>query len=204
MEVNIESIVKRWSSLERPLFKGKLIDKNGCKCAQGDVLFCVGFTDKELKKMDQSRADKETAKALEISVTHSILLRKINDSIDGAPQIVLSNPKQILGGKADILLAFWFYLNNLSTSARNAAWEDTQEAAWEATWEATRKAAGEAASVAAFESTVEAPLKVAWEAAWASNEIQGMDILESKGHMPYFLAFFGFKTWDDVRKLTEK
>ena len=26
MEVTIESIVERWSGLERPLFKGKLID----------------------------------------------------------------------------------------------------------------------------------------------------------------------------------
>jgi hypothetical protein len=28
-----------------------------------------------------------------------------------------------------------------------------------------------------------------------------MDLLERDGRKPYFLAFFGFETWDDVRAL---
>ena len=37
--------------------------------------------------------------------------------------------------------------------------------------------------------------------AGASWEIQGMDKLEADGREPYFLAFFGLKTWADVRAL---
>lgn len=41
------AMVSRWSGLDRPLFKGKLIDDDGCKCAQGDVLFCAGYSEQE-------------------------------------------------------------------------------------------------------------------------------------------------------------
>lgn len=57
MEVTIESMVNRWSGLERPLFRGKLIDKDGCKCAQGDVLACAGYTDEQLRNLEQLKAD---------------------------------------------------------------------------------------------------------------------------------------------------
>ena len=180
--VTIESIVERWTGLERPLFKGKLIDADGCKCAQGDALFCAGYTDAELRSMDQRKADKETARILGISITHSVLLRSVNDEQGGCPQLVLSNPEQIIGGKAPLLIAFWFHLDNMSA----AAWD----AAGAAAWDAARAAAGAAAGAAAR------------AAAWASSEIQGMDILEKDGRKPYFLAFFGFDTWDKVRALS--
>jgi hypothetical protein len=172
--IAIETIVSRWSGLERPLFKGKLIDSDGCKCAQGDVLSCVGFSDEQLYKMEQRDADIETAKALGISVTHSVLLRSVNDKVDGAPQIVLTNPEQVLGDKAPYLLAFWLYLDQMSVAARAAA----GAAAW-AAWDA------------------------AGAAARSSSEIQGMDKLEADGMQPYFLAFFGLKTWDAVRNLVK-
>lgn len=169
MQVTIESIVERWNSLDRPLFKEKLISPDGCKCAQGDVLSCAGYSDKELRTMTQEKADEEVAKILGISRTHAILLRQINDSEDGCPQLVLSNPTQILGDKSHYILAFWMLLDNLSAAASAVA--------------------------------SDAALAAALAAASASNEIQGMDILESYGKQPYFLAFFGLKTWDDVRGL---
>lgn len=72
-QVSIESMVERWTGLERPLFRGKLIDAEGCKCAQGDVLFCAGYTDEQLRAMAQSKADVETARILGISQTHAVL-----------------------------------------------------------------------------------------------------------------------------------
>ncbi|CAN5950557.1 unnamed protein product [Sphagnum jensenii] len=205
MEITIESIVKRWSGLERPLFKGKLIDQDGCKCAQGDVLFCAGFTDRELRKMGQSKADIETARVLGISRTHAVLLRQVNDSVGGAPQLVLSDPKQVLGDKAPLLLAFWLHLDQMTSAARGdaaraaaraardaAAWDARDAAAWDAAWDDVRDAAGAAADAAAG---------AAGDAAWASSEIQGMERLERNGKQPYFLAFFGFKTWDQVSAL---
>jgi hypothetical protein len=211
MKVTIENMVSRWSGLERPLFKGKLIDSDGCKCAQGDVLFCAGYTDKQLRAMEQSKADAETARILSISRTHAVLLRQVNDRQGGCPQLVLSNPEQVLGDKAPILLAFWLYLDLMPDAARGAAWDAAWDAAWVAAWDAAWVAAGVAAWVAAGVA--------AWVAAWvaagvaagdaagdaalnASSEIQGMDQLEKKGRQPFFLALFGLDTWDKVRALT--
>jgi hypothetical protein len=95
--VTIEKMVERWSGLERPLFKGKLIDPDGCKCAQGDVLSCAGWTDEQLRSLVQENADREVAKILGISKTHSVWLRVVNDSVGGAPQVVLSNPEELVG-----------------------------------------------------------------------------------------------------------
>ena len=176
MSVSIETMVERWSGLSRPLFKGKLIDDYGCKCAQGDVLACAGFTDAQLRTMAQTKADAEVARILGISQTHAVLLRNVNDTVGGAPQLVLSDPVQILGDKAPLLLAFWLHLDKMTA----AAWDAAGDAARSAAWDAARSAAR------------------------ASSEIQGMDKLEKDGRKPYFLAFFGFKTWDDVRALVQE
>jgi hypothetical protein len=199
--VTIDTMLERWSGLERPLFKGKLIDAEGCKCAQGDVLFCAGFTDAQLRNMEQSEADKETAKILGISRTHAVLLRYVNDKSSGCPQLVLSNPEQIIGDKSPILLAFWLYLDSMSKAA---SWDAGWSAARDATWEAIGKAAVESAGEAAVDAVWSAAI---WEsallAAWASTEILGMDKLEADGREPYLLAFFGLKTWDEVRVLAK-
>jgi hypothetical protein len=203
--VTIDTMLERWSGLERPLFKGKLIDAEGCKCAQGDVLFCAGFTDAQLRNMEQSEADKETAKILGISRTHAVLLRYVNDKSSGCPQLVLSNPEQIIGDKAPILLAFWLYLDSMSKAASwDAGWEATLEDALEAIRKAAVESAGEAAQDTAWSAAAwEAARYAAWVTPWASTEIQGMDKLEADGREPYFLAFFGFKTWDIVRALAK-
>lgn len=199
-KVEISDIVTRWQGRERPLFKGCLIDDDGCKCAQGDVLSFAGYTDKELRKMAQHSADKITAKLLGISITHAVLLRRVNDSVGGAPQLVLTNPEEVIGNKAPMLLGFWHFLDNLTPAARGAAWGAARGAAWGAAWGAACVAAWEAACVAAWEAEWEAE----WEAATnASSEIQGMDILEAQGRQPYFLAFFGLTTWETVRNLAK-
>jgi hypothetical protein len=207
MKVSIETMATRWQSLERPLFKGSLIDADGCKCAQGDVLFCGGYTDEQLRSMSQSKADSETAKLLGISRTHAVLLRDINDSVDGSPQDVLTDPERVLGEKATILLAFWLHLDNMSGAAWSAAWSAARDADGDAAWSTAGRAAGCAARGAAGDAT----RGVDWGAAGgaarraagrATYEIQGMDILERDGKYPYFLAFFGFDTWEKVRALT--
>lgn len=199
MDVTIANIVERWSGLERPLFKGKLIDKDGCKCAQGDVLSCAGYSDADLRSMEQSKADKETARILGISRTHAVLLRQVNDSQGGCPQLVLSHPEGIIGNKAPILLAFWLHLDSMDSAARDAASPASLDAA---SWDAARAASWDAASPTARAAARAAAWDAAsWDAARASNEIQGMDILEKDGNKPYFLAFFGFDTWDKVRAL---
>jgi hypothetical protein len=210
MGVTIANIVERWSGLERPLFKGQLIDAEGCKCAQGDVLSCAGWTDQQLRELTQGTADVEVAKVLGISRAHAILLRHVNDKVGGAPQLVLSHPEQILGEKAPLLLAFWLYMDAMPDAARAAAWDAARAAAWGAAWAAARAAARAAAWDAAWDAARAAARAAAWAAAWdtawdaaanASTEIQGMDILERDGKQPYFLAFFRLKTWDDVRAL---
>jgi hypothetical protein len=215
MSVSIESMVERWSGLDRPLFKGRLIDGDGCKCAQGDVLSCAGFTDDQLRSMTQDKADGEVAAILGISRTHAVLLRNVNDKVGGAPQLVLSDPAQVVGSKAPYLLAFWLHLDGLSDAAWAAARDATRAAAWaaaraaarDAAWAAAWAAAGDAPWAAAWAAARAAARDATWNAAWVtsgtSSEIQGMDKLEADGRKPYFLAFFGFTTWDAVRALVK-
>lgn len=114
---DIAEIISRWDSGEGKPYKGSLIDFEayqadptniGCMCAQGQVLHLLaGWSPEKLRDAGQELADRETAKRLSISVAHAILLRNINDSVDGAPSIVLTNPEKILGDQAHIVLAFW-------------------------------------------------------------------------------------------------
>jgi hypothetical protein len=210
MSVSIESMVERWSGLDRPLFKGRLIDGDGCKCAQGDVLSCAGFTDDQLRSMTQNKADGEVAAILGISRTHAVLLRNVNDKVGGAPQLVLSDPAQVVGSKAPYLLAFWLHLDGLSDATWNAAGYAARAATWDGAWDGAWAVAREAARGAAGYDACDAAWDAALDAAGAaritsgtSSEIQGMDKLEADGRKPYFLAFFGFTTWDAVRALVK-
>lgn len=122
-----EEMVKRWSDpTSRPLFKGKLIDKNAppgeipCCCAQGDVLRCSGVTDDELVNMSQKIADLRVAKLLGITIFESILLRSVNDSEAGCPQAVFTNPAQILGKHSNLILAFWKHIDGMAASDLDA------------------------------------------------------------------------------------
>jgi hypothetical protein len=168
MTITPEFMVQRWTDPKsRPLFKGSLIDETGCKCAQGDVLSCSGWTDEQLRAMTQDSADSEVAKILGISRAHAVLLRQVNDAKDGCPQEVLSNPEKVLGDQADKVLSFWLRLDGLTSEQWDAAGAAARDAAWSAAGDAARAAAG------------------------AANEIQGAAIMREKGLPFFFLPMFG-------------
>jgi len=191
-----DSMVQRWTDPKaRPLFKGSLIDDDGCKCAQGDVLACAGWTDDQLRELSQNNADMEVAKVLGISTAHAILLRGVNDKKDGCPQDVLAAPEKILGDQAGKLLAFWLHLDRMTcddwekvaaswdsagAAARAAAGDAARAAAEAASWTAAgadaRAAAGDAARAAAGGAAGVAAWAAAGAAAWFSAEAAAGDV----------------------------
>jgi hypothetical protein len=184
--MNIEDLIARWNTDEGKPYKGKLIDWSaynaapenmGCMCAQGQVLHLVaGWSADDLRSADQAKADLAVAKALNISHAHAVLLRNINDGVDGAPSIVLTDPGKVLGDQWSKLLDFWHYMDGMDyagwrkvAAVRAAARAAARDAAW--------AAAGAAAGAAARDA--------AWDAA---VEIQGAALLPSF----FFLPMFGF------------
>jgi len=203
---DIAELIARWNSDEGKPYKGTLIDyaayvpgELSCMCAQGQVLHVVaGWSVNDLRSTSQSKADLATAKALNISRAHAVLLRNINDSAHGAPSIVLTDPGKVLGDQWSKLLDFWNYMDGLDSdgwqkvyAARDAAWDAAgvaagvaardaaRDAAWDAAWDAARDAAGVAARDAA-------------------REIQGAAVLAEQGCAPFFLPMFGFASPDAI------
>jgi hypothetical protein len=113
-----QNMVSFWEDPRNIPFKGQLISLDGdtpCMCAQGQTLFKEGdYSVNQLEMMPQEVADKETARILGISVSHSRLLRRINDSCPDAPQDVLTNPEKYLGHNYEAVLKFWYLLDTLS------------------------------------------------------------------------------------------
>jgi hypothetical protein len=199
-----------WDSNEGKPYKGKLIDWTaykanpaniGCMCAQGQALHLLGgYTPLAIRKLAQSSADREVARLFDISIAHSVLLRSVNDTIDGAPSIVLTHPEKVLGDQAHIVLAFWRHLDRMTEKDRIAARDVTEPAAWvaagDAAWNAARDVTEPAAWVAAWNAARDAALVAAEDAAWnaaaACSEIQGAKILRKKGKPFFFLPLFGF------------
>jgi hypothetical protein len=194
----LDALIARWDSNNGKPYKGRLIDWHayeadsqniGCMCAQGQVLHLVGgWTPQRLRVAKQSDADRATANLLNISVAHAILLRLVNDKIDGAPSIVLTQPEKVLGDQAHIVLAFWRRLDDMTgeqwTAAGDAAGNAARNAARDAAWNAAGDAAGDAAGNAARNA--------AWNAAGACSEIQGARIMRKKRQAFTFLPVFGF------------
>jgi len=171
-------------------FKGKLVSSDGsCMCAQGQALHFLGnLTANQLRNITQYDADKRVAKLFGISVSHSVLLRIVNDSQKGAPSSVIRNPEQVLGDQAQIVLAFWRHLDRMTPASRAASWAasgETYGAACKAAAGASCKAAAGAAFWAAYGAACKA-------AAGASNEIQGAAVMRAKGLPFFFLPLFGF------------
>jgi hypothetical protein len=122
MAGNVEMVLDRWTN-ERPKFaKGALIRMNYatekmadsyCCCAQGDAMIACGVPALELYHMHQVEADRKVADLLGISMFHSIMLREVNDSMDGCPENVLrfsdDGLGQVLGPnwRAAIALGEW-------------------------------------------------------------------------------------------------
>ena len=205
----LAEILGRWDSGEGKPYKGSLIDWSdyerdhsniGCMCAQGQVLHLLGgWKPEKLRDTDQEKADRATAKLLNISIAHSVLLRSINDKADGAPSVVLTHPEKILGDQAQIVLAFWLHLDGMKKKdwqRAAAAWNAAWDAAGDAAWDAARAAAGDAARAAAWNAAWNAAWDAAGDAAWAAgyacSEIQGAKLMRECGQPFFFLPMFGF------------
>jgi hypothetical protein len=191
MPVSIEQMVARWTALDaRPLFKGMLIDDAGCCCAQGDVLRVCGWSDERLHHTEQYDADVTVAGELGISITHSVLLRQVNDKVDGCPEDVLIHPERIIGDQAPRVLAFWRWVDQMDAAAGAAvgaaAWDAGGDAAWAAARTAAWAAAGDAAGDAARDTARAAAWAAAGAAASATNEIQGARYLKKFFFLPMF------------------
>lgn len=175
----LQELLAKWDSNEGKPFKGSLIDMRayeaspdslGCMCAQGQVLHVVRkMSAQEISSIEQKMADELVMETLGISRGHTILLRQVNDKVDGAPSIVLTHPEKVLGEHAQIVLAFFKYLDSMD----GAEWQKyfaARDAAGAAAWDAAGAAAG------------------------AANEIQGHKVLADKGKPLFLLSLFGFQT----------
>ena len=209
----ITELLAKWDSGTGKPYKGRLIDWEAysddpddlsCMCAQGQVLHTIGgWEPKRLEDITQEDADRETAKLLNISVAHAILLRNINDSIDGSPSIVLTEPGMVLGGEWSKILDFWWHMDQMTDeqwdAVRDDAWSAAwavvsvargaaRTAAWDAAWAVVSVARGAVVSAAG-----DAAMEAAGDAAGcAASEIQGARILIENGNGFFFLPMFGF------------
>ena len=171
-----KTLLAFWEKPRNIPFKNSLISKKPpkdgeepttCMCAQGQALYMIGgYSEEQLRKTGQEKADKEVARLLGISVAHSVLLRQINDGQPGAPSDVLTNPEKYLGKNYQAVLDFWTVMDNLTkdqwnevsrrwsaldSAARNAAAYAARNAAAYAAWDAAEDAAGDAAGYATYE-----------------------------------------------------
>lgn len=232
----IYELINRWNSPEGRPHKGSLIDWDaygkdgeeppdniGCMCAQGQALHLLaGWTPARLRSAQLMAADRATARLFNISHAHAVLLRQVNDDVDGAPAVVLTHPEKILGDQAPAVLAFWLYLETMTTrrwKAAIAAWRAAGNAVWIAAVSAAGRSAvaadwgnaGSAAAIAAISTDALAaaigagnPARSAKESASAaSNEIQGARIMREQGAPFFFLPMFGFATPEDIPPLPD-
>ncbi|MGK2908776.1 MAG: hypothetical protein ACSLE1_03105 [Sphingobium sp.] len=216
MTQTISDLIARWDSPEGHPYKGSLIDMRaydadpeniGCMCAQGQVLHLIGGMEpRAIHNTAQAEADRLAADLLKISRAHAVLLRSVNDSMDGAPSIVLTDPGKVLGDQWSKLLDFWWHLDQMTpaqwaaagVAAGVAARDAARAAARDAAGVAAGVAAGDAAGAAARDAARDAAGAAARAAAWASNEIQGAALMIERGQAFHFLPFFGFASSDAI------
>jgi hypothetical protein len=213
--MNLTALFERWATDEGKPYKGLLIDWDaykanpkdvGCMCAQGQILYEAGWTPERLKDLRQAEADLAVAKLLNISRTHAVLLRIVNDGTDGAPTVVLTDPSKVLGDQWSKILDFWWHLDSMTARQWDVAEAAAEAAALDTTWDSVRNTAqdavGTAARDAAWDAAEDAARVVArnapWATAGASNEVQGADILRRDGKPFFFLPAFGFATPDNI------
>ena len=206
--MNIQPLIDRWQTDKGKPYKGNLIDMDAyladpsnprCMCAQGQVLHHAGWDVHRLNWVAQKEADCEVAKLLNISISHSTLLRSVNDRADGAPAVVLTDPGAVLGDQWSKVLDFWWYLDTMTGAARAAARAAALEAAGQASRRDAWLAAGEVAGEASQGDSGEASRGAAGDAsAVAAWEIQGAEIMRRDGKPFYFLPIFGFASPNDI------
>jgi hypothetical protein len=147
--------------------------------------------------MDQEDADRKTAELLGISRAHAILLRRVNDSMPGAPTCVLKEPEKVIGDRAQTVLAFWRHLDCMTADDWKKV-DAARAAAVAAAGDAARAAAGDAAGDAAWDAAWDAARAAAGDAAGATNEIQGAAIMRERGQPFFFLPIFGFASPEEI------
>ena len=194
MNPAIETLIAKWAEPGGVPFKGELISDDGCMCAQGQALHYVGgWSPDRLRGVEQEEADRETARLLDISVAHAVLLRRVNDSEPGAPSVVLTDPAQVLGDQAETVLAFWRHLDRMTAGQWDAAGVAARGAIWASVWVAAgddaRAAAGDDAGGDAWAAAGDAATAAA---GYATSEIQGARVLRERGQPFTFLPMFGF------------
>lgn len=204
--IALDARLAHWDTSEGRPFMGQLFnraryEKNpsdlGCMCAQGQSLHLIGgWTVKMLMELGvQRKADLAVAKLFNISVAHSVLLRQINDSVPGAPSIVLTDPGKVLGDQWSKLLDFWWFCDQVDA----AAWSAARAAARAAAWSAAGDAAGDAAWAAAGDAAWDAARAAAGDVVGiAAGEIQGAEIFHTVGRPFYFLPLFGITNPDNI------
>ena len=199
MNAATETLLAFWKEPRNIPFKSSLISSEPigdgenpttCMCAQGQALYMIGgYSEEDLRNTEQDKADKEVARLLGISVSHSVLLRKINDGQDGAPSGVLTNPKKYLGKNYEAVMKFWTFMDSLSednweevadrhsaldpaagVAARYAAGVAARYVAGVAAGDAAPDAAGDAAPDAAGDAAEFASgVAAAGDAAWGAT-----------------------------------
>jgi hypothetical protein len=219
--VTIEELTAGWNSGDVKPHKGSLFDRAAyeanpnspaCMCAQGQVLhYVAGWDVERLASVKQSEADKAIAEELGISLGHAVLLRHVNDKVDGAPAIVLTHPEKVLGEHAQLVLAFFKHLDSMDAAAwaaagdaaGDAAGAAARAAAWAAARADARADAMAAAMAAAGDAAMAAAGDAARAAAGATSEIQGHKILAEQGKQLFFLPMFGFETIEALREYAQ-
>ena len=173
MNTAAKTLLAFWENPRNIPFKKSLISseppKDGdepttCMCAQGQALYKIGgYSEEDLRNTEQSNADREVARLLNISVAHSVLLRNINDGEPGAPSDVLTKPEKYLGKNYQAVMNFWWFMDSLTEDQ----WEEVarryaalDEAAWDAArsaaWDAAESAAGSGGRSAAWDAASDA------------------------------------------------
>lgn len=194
-------------------FKNALVSEDGCMCAQGQALHFLRQVPIEiLRRYDPDVADREAAEIFGISVSHSILLRFINDSYPGAPSVVIKKPAKVLGDQAETILAFWHHLDSMTTAqwfdvgVRRQSLSKAQGIlAGQDAGDAAINAVGREMAEAGWGCTRHAPSNVcsflpSASASSAVHEIQGAAVLRKRGIPFIFLPMFGFTSPEDVLK----
>lgn len=217
---DINDLIARWNTDEGKPYKGCLIDIDtyedgnlSCMCAQGQVLHVLGgWNSVKLSKGWQPEADQETARLLNISRTHAILLRQVNDMADGQPAKVLTDPGAILGDQWSKLLDFWWYIDAIDAKEWNRVHRGwikakirAKNAAEKAMRYATELLCDSDCMDRVYDATRHSVIAMTWEnpdgyyaATDVIYEIQGAEVLKRDGNPFFFLKMFGFETPDDI------
>ena len=130
----IKELSNKWSQPEGMPGKGyELVreEKGLSPCAQSEAIMLSksmgvmdfqAFLAGEFSPGSVPNLDKITAKALGISVVHSVLLRRFNDLSSQSPAIVLNEPEKVLGRNWGRVLEFWHFIDSLQ-----GQWKELQE-----------------------------------------------------------------------------